>query len=317
MHAATPPDSKTPATRSLRPPAFLRRRLETLLRDRLTPPGLRADDFDAPPLEPALSAADSVSWQVFKNPVSVFVGGVAAVILELAEPRVRSGVWEHTTFRTQPLARMQRTAWAAMMTVYGPRSRAAAMIEAVNRRHAAITGHTPDGTAYRASDDALLAWVQSTASFGFLEAFERHVRALTPAERDAFYAEGRPAARLYGVAVPPACEADVVALFEQMRPRLESSPIVLEFLDIMLRLPALPWIARPVQRWLVKAAIDCLPAWTRERLGLDGRAWALTRWQRALVRRLARAADRLALATHPAVHASRRMGLREDALYGR
>jgi hypothetical protein len=32
---------------------------------------------------------DSVSWRIFKDPVSVFVGGIAAVILELAEPSVR------------------------------------------------------------------------------------------------------------------------------------------------------------------------------------------------------------------------------------
>ncbi len=306
----------TPRARALRLPAFVRAHLEALLRDRLSPPGARAEDFDMPPLAPALSAADSVAWQVFKNPVSVFVGGVAAVILELAEPRVRTGVWEHTSFRTQPLARMQRTAWATMMTVYGPRERACAMIAAVNQRHAAIAGHTPRGTPYRATDDALLAWVQATALFGFLEAYDRTVRPLRPDERDAFYADGAAAARLYGVAAPPARDADVVALFDRMRPSLEPSPIVLEFLDIMVRLPALPWFARPAQRWLVLAAVDCLPAWTRERLGLVGPAWTPTRWQRALVRRFARAADRLALATHPAVRASRRMGLREDALYG-
>ena len=320
MSDIPPPSSaaavRAPAHRALRLPAFVRARLEALLRDRLSPPGARVEDFDAPPLAPALSAADSVAWQVFKNPVSVFVGGVAAVILELAEPRVRTGVWEHTTFRTQPLARMQRTAWATMMTVYGPRERAAALIAAVNRRHAAVAGSTPDGAPYRATDDALLAWVQATALFGFLEAYDRTVRPLRSDERDAFYAEGQAAARLYGVAAPPACEADVALLFEQMRPHLEPSAIVLEFLDIMARLPALPWFARPLQRWLVRVAIECLPAWTRERLGLVGPAWTPTRWQRALVRRLARAADRLALATHPAVRASRRMGLRGDALYG-
>jgi uncharacterized protein (DUF2236 family) len=44
-------------------------------------------------------APDSVSWSVFKNPVSLFIGGVTAVIMELADPRVRTGVWEHTSFR--------------------------------------------------------------------------------------------------------------------------------------------------------------------------------------------------------------------------
>jgi uncharacterized protein (DUF2236 family) len=43
-------------------------------------------DFRIPVGEPALVPADSVSWRVFKNPVALFVGGVAAVLLELAEP---------------------------------------------------------------------------------------------------------------------------------------------------------------------------------------------------------------------------------------
>lgn len=310
------PPSPRPSLAPLRLPALLRQPVERLLRELLCPPGALADDFVEPALEPALSAVDSVAWRVFRNPVTVFIGGVAAVILELAEPRVRSGVWDHTTFRTQPLARLQRTGYAAMMTVYGPRSRTVAMIAGVNRRHAGVVGATPAGTPYRASDDALLAWVQATASFGFLEAYGRYAHPLTQAERDAFYAEGQPAGRLYGVAAPPGSEAEVLAMFERMRPLLEPSTIVLEFLDIAARMPALPRLARPLQRWLVRAAVDCLPPWARERLGLAGPAWTLARWQRGLLRGLAQGADRLALATHPAVQASRRMGLRDDALYG-
>ena len=49
-------------------------------------------DLSQPSGEPALVPPDSVSWRVFKNPLALFVGGVTAVILELAEPRVRSGV---------------------------------------------------------------------------------------------------------------------------------------------------------------------------------------------------------------------------------
>ena len=189
----------------------------------------------------------------------MFVGGVAAVVLELAEPRVRTGVWEHTAFRTDPLGRLQRTGYAAMMTVYGPRSRAAAMIAGVNRRHATIAGRTPAGEAYRADDPELLAWVQATAAFGFLAARERLVAPLAPAERDAYYAEGGPAARLYGVTAPPADAAAVEALFDDLRPRLEPSPIVTEFLRIVLRMPALPVLARGAcMRFLATRAYDWL-----------------------------------------------------------
>lgn len=291
--------------------APLRGRMDALLR----PPGAPADEFAAPVGEPALVGADSVSWQVFKNPVTMFVGGVAAVLLELAEPRVRTGVWAHTSFRTDPLARMRRTAHAAMLTVYGPRSRTQALVAGVNRRHAAIAGHTPDGIPFRATDDELLTWVHATAQYGFLEAWTRLVRPLPRAARDAFFAEGVAAGRLYGVAAPPASEAELLGLLARMQPRLEPSPIVAEFLAIVDAMPALPRLARPLQRWLVRAAIDCLPGWTRERLGLAGPRHRLAGWRRRVVVFVARTADRLPLPGHPAVAASRRLGLDGDALY--
>src|SRR6476620_12066894 len=103
---------------------------------------LRAAEFSRPAGEPALVPADSVSWRIFKNPVALFVGGVAAVILELAEPAVRTGVWEHTDFRRDPMRRLERTGMAAMVTVYGARSVAEKMIAGVVQRHERIEGTT-------------------------------------------------------------------------------------------------------------------------------------------------------------------------------
>jgi uncharacterized protein (DUF2236 family) len=97
-------------------------------------------DFLRPAGEAALVSLDSVSWRVFKNPVSLFIGGVAAVIVELAEPRVRTGVWEHTTFRTDPIRRLRRTGTAAMVTIYGARITAEAMIARVRRMHVHAIG---------------------------------------------------------------------------------------------------------------------------------------------------------------------------------
>ena len=70
---------------------------------------------------------------MFANPVSLFVGGATAVLLELAEPSVRTGVWDHSSFACDPATRLRRTGFAAMMTVYGPRSAAEEMIARVVR----------------------------------------------------------------------------------------------------------------------------------------------------------------------------------------
>jgi uncharacterized protein (DUF2236 family) len=301
------------ADQSLALPRWLQARIEAeaarfLFDGGPTPP------FSAPAGEPALTEPDGVSWRVFKNPISLFIGGAAAVLLELAEPRVRSGVWDHTSFRTDPVRRLQRTGLAAMMTVYGPRGEAEAMIARVRSIHARIEGKTPCGQYYRADDPELLDWVHATAAFGFVEAYRRFVRPLSEADVSRFYMEGGRTARLYGATKTPRSVAEIHAFFQAMRPKLEASPIIFEFLDIMRRAPILPWASRPFQRLLVRAAIDVLPAWARHLLGLDAK-WDLSGWQRRLVRSAGGIADRIPLGGSPPVEACRRLGLPEAYLF--
>lgn len=296
-------------------PAPLQRRIEATAGHFLNP-GISRIDFSKPSGEPALTAPDSVSWRVFKNPLALFVGGITAVILELAEPRIRTGVWNHTTFRNDPLRRIQRTGYAAMVTVYGPRSEAEAMISQVCRLHARISGMTPDGQAYRADDPDLLTWVHATASFGFLEAYNAYVHRLTPVECDRFYAEGMLSALLYGSKDAPTSRLAMAALFEKMADALEPSSILHEFLDIMRRAPVLPSPLDRMQGMLVKAAIELVPASLRMRLELMERE-SLRPWQRHAVRQLGILSDRILLRSTPAVQACRRMGLPNDYLYAR
>src|SRR5258707_4939421 len=138
-------------TRSVLPRLFLwplETHLDQMTVRLLRTPGSREVDFSKPVGEPALVGVDSVSWRIFKNPVSVFVGGIAAVILELAEPSVRSGVWEHSSFRTNPLRRPQRTGMAAMRTGQGARNAPAKSIAAGSRRHGSQSGTKPELETY-------------------------------------------------------------------------------------------------------------------------------------------------------------------------
>jgi uncharacterized protein (DUF2236 family) len=299
----------------LRLPKALRAWIESAAHELMSPDGL-AVDFAAPAGEPALAPPDSVSWRIFKNPVALFVGGVAAVILELAEPRVRAGVWGHSSFRSDPVDRLQRTGLAAMVTVYGARSVARGMIAGVRRAHDRVQGTTDGGLAYRANDPALLDWVQATAAFGFLEAYAAYVAPVAAADRDAFFAEGEPAALLYGATGAPRSQADLDAMFATVRPRLQASPVVLDFLAIMRAAPVLPGVLRGAQGLFVRAAVEIAPPWLRADLGLGPR-YGLRRGEALLVRAAGRAAERLVLRTHPAVQACRRLGLPDDYLYRR
>ena len=85
-----------------------------------------------------------------------------------------------------------------MVTIYGARSTAEAMIGRVRRMHDRVAGSTPAGKAYRANDPELLNWVQGTAAYGFLQAYHSYARQLSALERDRYYAEGTLAASFYG-----------------------------------------------------------------------------------------------------------------------
>lgn len=268
------------------------------------PPGLEVD-FSKPPGAPALVPADSLSWRIFGNGVTLFIGGVSAVILELAEPSVRAGVWDHSSFRRDPMQRLRRTGMAAMITVYAPRDAAAAMIARVNAMHSKVQGELPDGQRYEATDPRLLNWVQATASFGFIEAYSRFAHPLSRSEKSRAFAEGAPAARLYGATGAPNSVEEWEDLLARTLPQLEPSETLDEFLRIMRTAPILPAPMRPIQRLLVRAAVSILPASARRQLRLDGMGMPAV--SRAAVKALARSATYLLPSTAPQVQARARM----------
>lgn len=295
----------------LRLPSLLQAQIEWFAHDLLT-----TDvpfDFTHPLGEEALVPAASVSWQVFKNPLTLFIGGVTAVLLELAEPRVRHGVWDHSTFRTDPVTRLKRTGLAAMATVYGPRQAAEAMIAGVGRRHNAVRGVTVGGEPYHALDPELLDWVQATASFGFLESYSRFTRQLSVEDRDRYYSEALPAARLYGATGAPATDVERQTLFAHLDGRLEPSPVLEEFLSIMRKAEIFPAALRWLQRLLIRAAITLFPPPLRRRLLPKERE--LSWIEERLLCRACRLADRIPIAASPAVQSCVRLGLPADMLY--
>ena len=273
------------------------------IRELMRPPAGMEFDFSQPPGEPALTPAHGVSWQVFANPVALFVGGVVAVLLELAEPSVRSGVWDHSSFRRDPGTRLRRTGFAAMMTVYGPRSAAEKMIGRVVRMHARVEGSTPAGVPYRANDPRLLDWVQATATFGFTEACHRYARTLSAAEMDAAFVEAEASARLYGATGAPRSRAGWEAMLAAAAPGLEGSEILADFMRIMREAPILPAPLRPLQRLLVRAAVEITPEPVRSMPQLRGRG--LRAGEAALVRMLARGAALAPLGDTPPAQAAR------------
>ncbi|WP_338467663.1 oxygenase MpaB family protein [Novosphingobium sp. ZN18A2] len=265
-------------------------------------------DYRNPPGEPALLAPDSVQWRVFRNQIAMGVGGVAAVLLEFADARIRSGVWDHSVYPVDPIGRSRRTGIAAMVGVYGPASMARKVIAGVTRMHAKVSGETPDGTPYRALEPELLDWVHATAGYGFVKAYHTFVRPLSSADQSRFFAEGRVVGELYGVTRSASSEAEFMEMMEDLLPRFEPHPINLEFLNIIASGKAAPSVPRFLHRALARGAVSILPPVVRERLEL-GPEWNLTLLDRMALKAAGKAADRHKDRASPAWQAAERLGL--------
>jgi uncharacterized protein (DUF2236 family) len=274
------------------------------------PPAYQVD-FTAPVGEASLVPPDSIQWRVFKNPIALGIGGVAAVLLEFADARIRSGVWDHSIYKVDPIGRSQRTGVAALVGVYGPASTARRVIGGVNRMHRKVVGETPTGETYRALDPELLDWVSATAGYGFLEAYHRFVRPLSEGQRASYYRDGRAVAELYGVERPLTCDADFHAMLDNLFPRFEPHPINREFLDIITSGRAAPTVPKFLHRALARAAVSLLPGKVRARMEL-GQEFDLTLMDRAALKLAGRLADKTRSKDMPAWQAAERMGLPGD-----
>lgn len=271
-------------------------------------------DYSLPAGEMSLQHPSSVQWRVFKNPIALGVGGVAAVLMEFADARIRSGVWDHSTYKADPIGRSMRTGVAAMVGCYGPASAARRVIQGVNNMHARVNGATPKGEAYRALDPELLDWVAATAGFGFVTAYDKFVAPLSDADKARFYRDGATVGRLYGTQVCPQSSHDFIMMMEKRADRFEPHPIVEEFLTIIQSGKAAPSAPKFLHRALARAAVSVIPQLIREKLQL-GKAYDLTTMDWLALRAAGALADRKADPKSPACQSSVRLGLPYDFLY--
>lgn len=191
-----------------------------------------------------------------------------------------------------------------MVTFYGAQSVAREMIAGVNNKHASVRGQTDQGVAYTALDQDLLTWVQATAAFGFVAAFDAYARPLADGDWNNVLSESRPIAEAYGVQEPPLTKAAVMSLLRSWEPRLEPSETLDTFLRMMRKQPTLPWPGQLLQPLFVRAAISLVPARTREQLQLTSQRLRLG--EAAIVKGLVRGSRLLRLRNHPASLARQR-----------
>ena len=271
-------------------------------------------DFTQPPGEPAYAEPDSVSWRVFKNPVTGAIGGACAVLLEFADPRIRTGVWEHSVYPVDPVGRAERTGYASAIGTYGPQSAARRVIAGITNMHSKVEGKTPNGRPYRALEPELLDWVSATAGYGFLTAYDRFAGPLSEEDKKRFWSEGYEVSGLYGVQRRAGSLEGFNEMMMELVPGFEPHQINFDFLDIMENAQAERDVPKFIRRYIARAAIDILPPIVREKLQL-GKEYDLSPFGRMVVKLLARRADRMKDLNGPAAQSSERLGLPRDFLW--
>jgi uncharacterized protein (DUF2236 family) len=217
----------------------------------------------------ALFAPDSAIRRIGGEAV-LMLGGGRALLLQAAHPLVAAGIVDHSAYATEPWRRLARTMVALYTVVHGSRADAARVAAQVRAVHTGVTG-TAAGRDYSALDPELQLWVHATLVDTGLVMYETFVRALRIEEQEAFYAEMRVVARVFGV--PARVLPRTLAAFRgYQRRQLESGE--LEVTDASRAVaatvldPPLPLPLRPAARLLNLATVGLLPEPVRTGYGL-------------------------------------------------
>ncbi|MGW1776494.1 oxygenase MpaB family protein [Streptomyces sp. NPDC002104] len=200
---------------------------------------------------------------------SMFIGGLAALLLQSLHPFAMSAVAAHSGFRGDPWGRLQRTSTFLAVTTYGTAQDAQLAVDRVRAVHARVAGTTTAGEPYRAADPHLLGWVHAAEVDSFLRAHERFgAHPLDAAGYDAYVEDTARVATALGVLDPPRDRSELLALLARYRPELRATPEALDAARFILRDPPLPWPARAPYALLAANAISLLPPWAPGMLGL-------------------------------------------------
>src|ERR1044071_8290984 len=152
----------------------------------------------------------------------LLLGWSRAILLQLAHPLIAAGVYEHSGFRSSPIAaasRLHHTVGAMLDITFGNVQTCGHALDGISAIHrrvngtlAETVGRFPAGTPYSAEDPALVLWVHATLVETMANTFEWVVGSLTADQRDRDCAEAAWVAVTLG-----ARDADVPRTWPSMR----------------------------------------------------------------------------------------------------
>lgn len=215
----------------------------------------------------------SQSWRVNRES-ALLLGGMRALLMQIAHPKVAQGVADHSAYKEDPLGRGIRTFQAVHAMVFGTREeaiRAAATVHAIHCRVQGRLAHPPRGMdpEYQANDPDLLMWVYATLMDSAVVTYELFFTRLTNEEREALYQEGKLFIQLFGVPeslVPPTWQEFQDWMTETLSgPTIAVTPVARDIARSLLKGSALTLLLSPLNYVL---AAGMLPDRLRQEYGL-------------------------------------------------
>jgi uncharacterized protein (DUF2236 family) len=254
------------------------------LKARLTAPALaelealigRHDEpeiYGGPAGDPGLAGGPgSISWEINGDLASLGLAGPGAILMEVLHPSVMAGVYTQSTYRTEPVKRLQNTLGYVLRTTFGSTDGATRVIEQVKRIHGYVHGVRPDGVAYEALDPELIGWVHTCIPWAVMTAYDRYRRPLSTAEKDRYLREQAVIGRMGGAADVPESMAELEDFLHEMRGRLAVNEQTIEFVEFLIgRTGDFPTTPKDrVELWLNLAeSMSLMPRWARLMTGTD------------------------------------------------
>ena len=201
---------------------------------------------------------------------AMLIGGLTALLLQMLHPLAMAGVAEHSSYRDDPLGRLQRTATFVRTTTFGTVAEAEAAMARVHRVHDRVRGTAPDGRPYSAHDPDLVTFIHVAEVWSFLASSQRYgPQPLTPAQCDRYYEEVAPVALALGATWVPRSAPEAEGYLRRVRPELHAGPQAKEARDWLLRGVARRPADRAVYALALAAAVGILPPWARRELRLS------------------------------------------------
>lgn len=147
---------------------------------------------------------DSVTWQINRDSVT-YVGGLRALLMQIAHPKVAQGVADHSDYRADPFGRLFRTFDTVHELVFGTVETSMTAATRLHNVHQRVVGELrepvvwPHTRRYFANDPELLRWVYATLIDSAMVTHRLFLPDLEPATWERYYQESKVFGQLCGV----------------------------------------------------------------------------------------------------------------------